>query len=400
MSFRIARFTLLLGVAAGLVAIARGEPVLTTSMLAPTATQRAKSTIELSVVVLNRGDAPASVALPASFEGQLQVPDQVWPVQVQLVDGAREAEIAAGAFAAFPCMLEIPDTTRGRAILAVHEPWAMRAVIDVSGPVMPAPAGWPFASATPADATPAIARMPRAFTRHFGLHEPIYFLYGPDAPAAKFQFSFRYGLADSGTGAGDTPLHGLYFGYTQRSLWDIESESSPFYDTSYMPELFFEQLAPSRASTGHGITWLGWQAGVRHESNGRSGPDSRSLNTAGLRGGLAVGALDGWRLIVIPRLFTYLQTSEENADIEDYRGYGELRLVFGRNAGPNLAANLQVGKDWDHPTLQLDFTHPLQVPYVNFDTYLHFQYFDGYGESLLNYDLKGSTWRLGVSLVR
>ena len=45
-------------------------------------------------------------------------------------------------------------------------------------------------------------------------------------------------------------------------------------------------------------------------------------------------------------------------------------------------------------------TYPVKIPAVNFDTFLHVQYWDGYGESLRDYNRKSSTWRAGISLVR
>src|ERR1035437_9052123 len=39
---------------------------------------------------------------------------------------------------------------------------------------------------------PAASKVERAFAVRLGAHEPIYFIFGPDAPAAKFQFSFKY----------------------------------------------------------------------------------------------------------------------------------------------------------------------------------------------------------------
>jgi hypothetical protein len=52
--------------------------------------------------------------------------------------------------------------------------------------------------------------------------------------------SFKYRLFDRWVGFGqDRPwLSGLYFGYTQNSLWDLSAQSKPFRDTSYRPSLF------------------------------------------------------------------------------------------------------------------------------------------------------------------
>src|SRR3546814_4989197 len=74
----------------------------------------------------------------------------------------------------------------------------------------------------------------------------------------------------------DLPLsNGIHFAYTQRMFWDLGAESSPFRNIDYMPEVFYLlPAAPVREQIA-----LGGQAGFRHESNGRDGLTSRSLNT-------------------------------------------------------------------------------------------------------------------------
>ena len=77
---------------------------------------------------------------------------------------------------------------------------------------------------TPADPTPV---EPSAL----GFHEPMYFLVGGKDPvSARFQFSFRYRIFDEqGVVAETIPVaSGVYFGFTQTSLWDLQGESKPF----------------------------------------------------------------------------------------------------------------------------------------------------------------------------
>ncbi|MCC5024430.1 MAG: phospholipase A [Candidatus Synoicihabitans palmerolidicus] len=112
----------------------------------------------------------------------------------------------------------------------------------------------------------------------FSPHESVYFIYGPDTPAAKFQFSFKYRLSTLHQRTPASLPTTLQFGYTQRSLWDIDGNSSPFYDTSYMPAVFIERLAAAPDEADYGLSWLGLQAGFGHESNGRDGDVSRSYN--------------------------------------------------------------------------------------------------------------------------
>jgi len=247
---------------------------------------------------------------------------------------------------------------------------------------------------------PAADKFERTFAGRLGPHEPIYFIYGPDAPAAKFQFSFKYKILTFGEATSQRIPSTLQFAFSQRSLWDITGTSSPFYDTSYMPELFYESLAPASEKSG-GLTWLGFQAGYKHESNGRDGPVSRSLNTLFVQPVFSFGALEGWHLVVMPKIFTYIGGLGDNADLKDYRGYGQLRFVIGKkNSGPSLMYTGIVGQHWSHLSNQLDLTVPVRTLLLDFETYLLVQYFNGYGESLLSYRDKSETIRAGFSLVR
>jgi outer membrane phospholipase A len=46
---------------------------------------------------------------------------------------------------------------------------------------------------------------------------------------------------------------------------------------------------------------------VRHESNGQQGrPESRSLNIAYIRPAFSFGRLDGWNLLLLPRIYDYI----------------------------------------------------------------------------------------------
>jgi outer membrane phospholipase A len=196
------------------------------------------------------------------------------------------------------------------------------------------------------------------------------------------------------------PFRGFYLAYTQRSLWDLKADSSPFYDTSYMPEMFFEWLAPEDSHPEVWFHWLGIQTGLRHESNGQAGDESRSLNNAYLRGGMALGSLSGWHMFVAPRVFSYLDIAEENADIRDYRGFGQLQLAVEKGNSFQLSVSTWLGSESSKNSIQVDITQPVRIPLINLETYLQLQYFDGYGESLRTYNQKSTMWRLGIAFTR
>ncbi|MBL8447370.1 MAG: phospholipase A [Zoogloeaceae bacterium] len=235
----------------------------------------------------------------------------------------------------------------------------------------------------------------------FAYHEPMYFLVGANGGAnARFQLSFKYRLFDrEGVVAQALPvIGGLYFGYTQTSLWDLSTGSAPFRDTSYRPSLFYQWDIAQRP--GNDDRWM-VQAGVEHESNGKDGANSRSLNTAFARldWRTPVGE-DGAYFGVMPKIWTYLE-KDDNPDIQRYRGHGEVALRYGRDEGWVSQVTLRRGTAGRGST-QVDVSRPLGTRILSdAGAFLHFQYFDGYGETLLDYDqVRHPQFRVGLSIVR
>ncbi|MBU4449612.1 MAG: phospholipase A [Proteobacteria bacterium] len=113
---------------------------------------------------------------------------------------------------------------------------------------------------------------------NFSAYEPMYFLMGTDPKKSKFQISFKYRLLNpEGSLVEEHPwLNGLHLGYTQTSFWDLKSDSVPFEDTSYKPELFL--ISPNLKNRPAWMHGLFLQTGLKHESNGRGGLESRSAN--------------------------------------------------------------------------------------------------------------------------
>ena len=240
------------------------------------------------------------------------------------------------------------------------------------------------------------------FARHFSGHEPIYVLAGPESPNVKFQVSFKYAILNPRAPLVETfpALAGVNIAYTQTSLWDTADESAPFFDSSYKPEvLWSDEHMPALSRPGR--YGLGLQFGARHESNGKDGDDSRSLNIAYLRPILTLGDVTDFHISIAPRVFAYFGSRWGNADIEDYRGYADLRVKGGWRDGLELSALGRLGDDWDRGSIQLDLTYPLRnVLAGNLDVYLDVQGFYGYGETLRGYDERTSALRVGIAVVR
>jgi len=387
---------------------ARADPLIT-SLVPPAEAVPSGSTIPVGLLVANSGPNTENLNEPATLPGQLWQAEQSWSV-VLTASGSTEHSVAPGQFALCAYSLALPDGVAGRVILEVSQGLSHPAtsVISIATP-RPDPLG---VQATP-QARPAqkvryqtIAyTLQRTFADHFSPFEPVYFIYGPKAPAAKFQFSFKYRILsfdDFSEEMEGWPQRTLQFGYTQRSLWDLDANSSPFYDTSYMPSLFYQFLSKASVTEEDrgGAKWLGLQTGYQHESNGQGSVASRSLNTMYLRSGALFGRADRWHAIVQGRVFEYIGGLSDNPYLKDYRGYGEWQAVVARGSGPSLSYIGRAGKDLSHFTSQFDLNLPVKTHLLDFATYFLIQYFDGYGESLREYDRHSDTIRAGISLVR
>lgn len=232
-------------------------------------------------------------------------------------------------------------------------------------------------------------------------YEPIYFLVGTNPAKSKFQFSFRYRLFNPiGPLAVEHPwVNGLHFGYTQTSFWDLKSDSAPFEDTSYKPELFL--LTNNLVDGNNTAQGFFIQTGLQHESNGRGEDESRSTNVLYLRPILIFySKTSQMGLQFSPRFWLYINNSGvHNRDLPDYRGYFELEAKAGK------ADNLVVGTvlRWAKKgsSVQLEATYPVhQYLSDNMAISLHVQYVNVLGESMLNFRERTDALRLGISFIR
>lgn len=232
------------------------------------------------------------------------------------------------------------------------------------------------------------------------VNEPMYFVLGSDNERgldSRFQLSFKYRPFDPGARVAQyfPALSNLYFGYTQTSLWDMGADSSPFKDTSYRPSLYYQWLGSAQ-----GAAPSEWRAGVEHESNGRDGLDSRSLNIAFIKPTWHFDLANSRRLTLSPKFYHYLEKSD-NSDIHRYRGYVDWQARFGREDGAMITALYRHGTG-GYSATQLDLSYPVSDKlFGRTGTFVHLQLFEGYGETLIDYNqYEDVQLRLGLSLAR
>lgn len=242
----------------------------------------------------------------------------------------------------------------------------------------------------------------RGVLRHFSTRDPIYFDVGfRGRTNAKFQLGFQYRLLVPDAPRPEPPpfWKELYFGFTTTSIWNLEAESTPFFDSVYNPSFYWLRPRIERLSSEH--LDFGVELGIEHESNGKGGDVSRSLNDAYLK------PIWDWRigeerhLTLQPKVWAYVGSLEDNPDVADYRGHFEVKLAAYDERGLGVSTQLGAGDGFDHASFELDLSYPMNRFVEELDAFLHLQLFTGWGETLATYDERQPTQvRLGILLAR
>jgi len=354
-------------------------------------------TARVEVWQANDTDAPLTEAFPPRLQAQVAAGSSLLAVVLEAADGRGSIgePLAPGTFRKREFTFLVPRGLNGQMTLALDGAGVAWAVMQAQRPGAPARAAASPAQltrATQPDTVPVPAITP---------HEPMYFVVGTRGGAtAKFQLSMKYRLLDQESLPAQfwQPLGKLHFGYTQTAIWDLAEQSSPFRDTSYKPSLFYYE--PHARVSGDGRSNLSLAAGVEHESNGRDGDFSRSINIGYVRPTWQVFFRGDRYFTLSPKIYTYLD-KKDNIDIDRYRGNVDLNLRYGRSDGWLWSATVRKGSA-NHGSLLLDASWPLrQRFFADAGGFLHLQYFNGYGETLLDYNRRHAPlWRVGFSIVR
>ncbi|MCC5795708.1 MAG: phospholipase A [Methylophaga sp.] len=180
----------------------------------------------------------------------------------------------------------------------------------------------------------------------------------------------------------------LYFAYTNRSFWQMfnKSGSSPFRDSNHEPEAWLS-FATDNEVFGFRNSMI--NTGINHHSNGQSGPLSRSWNRLFAEfvfehDDLYLSLKPWWRIPERSR-------DDDNPDIERYMGNFELGALYkmGNHSLDLMLRNNLRGNN--KGAVQLGWSFPL---FRNFRGYM--QWFNGYGESLIDYDHRTNSLGIGI----
>ncbi len=205
---------------------------------------------------------------------------------------------------------------------------------------------------------------------------------------AKFQLSVKKPIVDNLFGLNET----IYFGYTHTSWWQLYEDSAPFRETNYKPEVFV--TIPYGKSNKTSLK--GFKLGFLHESNGQNKPESRSWNRLYLESYFQAG-----NLFIVPKIWYRIPEKEkedDNPDIEDYMGYGDLTLLYPYKKHTfKLLLRNNLNFSDNKGFAEFDWSFPF---FGSKNTFGYLQLSTGYGDSLIDYDKEINRMSFGISLSR
>lgn len=205
-----------------------------------------------------------------------------------------------------------------------------------------------------------------------------------------FQLSVKYIVADNILGKFST----LSVAYTNKSYWQAynDSVSAIFRETNHEPEIILGFKAFR--------DWADfWTLSFNHQSNGQVGSLSRSWNR------IILGATKVWpnKLLYVRAWYRIPEESksdkmdsigDDNPDILKHLGYGDI-FYLRKSGDHSISATIRNNLDINNNvgSIELDWTYPLPGNVKGF-----IQYFNGYGESLIDYDQYQERIGIGIKI--
>lgn len=223
----------------------------------------------------------------------------------------------------------------------------------------------------------------------FGIYKDNFLLVGTEMfqrpnqwnSDAKFQVSIRQRLSNS-----TLPFKTfLFFTYTQKAFWDIFKDSFPFRDLNYNPAI----------GIGKAIVYqnrfLGYcSLQFEHESNGRDEIDSRSWNKLTFSSSFILH--DRW--VLESELSIPFVDGEGNQDIVKYSGWGNVNIEYtSKDKKYILGATMTKRGGWNLNT-NMSLTAAIRF-FSDSNQFLFIEYYNGYGESMLDYKQYRQRIRVG-----
>ena len=226
---------------------------------------------------------------------------------------------------------------------------------------------------------------------YFGLYKDNYFTVGTTVGVqkpsrtnsdVKFQISIAQKLTRS-----VLPWHTyIFLMYTQKTFWNVFEKSLPMHDLNFNPGIGWSKPFFNKDRYVGKLTLL-----LEHESNGRDSIQSRSWNRISIGGSVLI---DPW-IMVHGKVWIAIIDGQNNRDILNYCGIYQTGveiatpdrkfiwdITFVKRKGWNLNFNTIFEFSWRF--------------HKKSNQYFFLQYYNGYGESLLDYNQFHSRLRAGI----
>lgn len=227
---------------------------------------------------------------------------------------------------------------------------------------------------------------------YFGLYKDNLFVFGTTIGSRptrensniKFQISVSQKLTRSTLPFGTY----LYLFYTQKAFWNVLEDSMPFTDLNFNPGVgLTKPLFQGNRYVGK-LSFI-----VEHESNGRDSIWSRSWN----RISLAANVFIDRNLMVFGKVWVPIIDGMHNKDILHYCGIYNVGTQFISNnkrfTGTVLLTR-RTGSFFNYNTV-VEFAYRFSK---RDNQFFYLQYYNGYGEGLLEYNKFHSTIRVGICI--
>lgn len=224
----------------------------------------------------------------------------------------------------------------------------------------------------------------------FGLYKDNYFTVGTTLGSqptttnsdVKFQISIRQRLTKS-----VLPFNSyLFLFYSQKAFWNVFQNSMPFYDLNFNPGIGLSKLVIMKGRLIGKLSLI-----LEHESNGRDKLASRSWNKISL----SAAAFIDPNLMVHAKYWIPIVDGENNKDILRYSGLYQAGFqAISTNKRWVFDATLVKRKGWN-----LNFNTILELGFrINKkdNQFIMLQYYNGYGEGLLDYNKYHNRLRVGL----
>ncbi|MGB3608950.1 MAG: phospholipase A [Cellvibrio sp.] len=210
---------------------------------------------------------------------------------------------------------------------------------------------------------------------------------------AEFQLSIKILLRE---GIFDDNGH-LFLGYTNQAFWQVYNRdiSAPFRDTNHQPELILSftndwEIFGFRNVLNEGI--------INHQSNGQSGELSRSwnrimFNTVFEKDNFVFAFTPWYRIPEDEQDYPGDPRGDDNPDIEKFMGNFELNAAYKRRQNIfNMMLRNNLRSD-NKGAVELGWSFPVSQRSQTIRGYV--KYFNGYGQSLIDYNDQAQAIALG-----